>query len=380
MSAPFDIDTVVIGAGVIGLAVARAMVQGGASVWVLEQAERAGEGVSSRNSGVIHAGLYYDTGSLKARLCVRGRDLMYEFCARRNVPHRRCGKLVVATRAQELPKLEMLAAQSIANGVTAHWIDGADAQRREPALRCVAALESPDSGVVEVPEFVMALQGEIERDDSRVLCEIGVSAIRCETHGFLIETARGEAVRCRRVVNAAGLEATALAHRIDGLDPRHVPRLYFAAGHYYGLRGRAPFTQLIYPLPETSGLGVHLGFDLAGRSRFGPDVRWVDAPDYRFDDSQRQAFIDGVRHWWPDLDPDDLSPDFVGVRPKLSGPGEHAADFVIQDAGVHGVRGLVNLFGIDSPGLTSSLAIAEEVRDRLEIGLTPAGNGTINLG
>ncbi len=366
MSAPFDIDTVVIGAGVVGLAVARAMVQGGAAVWVLEQAERAGEGVSSRNSGVIHAGLYYDTGSLKARLCVRGRDLMYEFCARRNVPHRRCGKLVVATRAQELGKLESLAAQSIANGVTAHWIDGADAQRREPALRCVAALDSPDSGVVEVPEFVMALQGEIERDDSRVLCEIGVSAIRCETHGFLIETTRGEQVRCRCVVNAAGLEATALAHRIDGLDPRHIPRLYFAAGHYYVLRGRAPFTQLIYPLPETSGLGVHLGFDLAGRSRFGPDVRWVDAPDYRFDDSQRQAFIDGVRHWWPDLDPDDLSPDFVGVRPKLSGPGEHAADFVIQDASVHGVRGLVNLFGIDSPGLTSSLGIGEEVRARLQ--------------
>ena len=367
MSSAFDIDTVVIGAGVIGLAVARALVKDGASVWVLEQAERAGEGVSSRNSGVIHAGLYYDTGSLKATLCVRGRDLMYEFCTRRQVPHRRCGKLVVATRTQELPKLEKLAALAVANGVVAHWIDGAEAQRREPALRCVAALDSPDSGIVEVPEFVMAMLGEIERDDSRVLCEVGVEAIRCERDGFAIQTARGEHVRCRRVVNAAGLEATALAQRIDGYDPRHLPRLHYAAGHYYGLRGRAPFSQLIYPLPETSGLGVHLGFDFAGRSRFGPDVRWVEAPDYRFDDSQRQAFIDGIRGWWPDLDPDDLSPDFVGVRPKLSGPGEHAADFMIQDETVHGIAGLINLFGIDSPGLTSSLGIGEEVQRRFAL-------------
>ena len=364
MSAAFDIDTVVIGAGVVGLAVARALVQGGTSVWVLEQAERAGEGVSSRNSGVIHAGFYYDTGSLKARLCVRGRDLLYEFCARRGIPHRRCGKLVVAVGEQEVPKLEKLDRLADANGVVVHRIDGAEAQRREPALRCVAALDSPDSGIVEVPEYVMALLGEIERDDSRVLCDVVVTAVRRETAGFLIETERGEQVRCRRVVNAAGLESTALAQRIEGLEPRHIPRLHYASGHYYALRGRAPFSQLIYPLPETSGLGVHLGFDFAGRSRFGPDVRWVEAPDYRFDDSQRQAFIDGVRGWWPALNPDDLSPDFVGVRPKLSGPGEPAADFVIQDESVHGVSGLINLFGIDSPGLTSSLGIGEEVAKR----------------
>jgi L-2-hydroxyglutarate oxidase LhgO len=212
----------------------------------------------------------------------------------------------------------------------------------------------------------MAMLGEIERDDSRVLCEVGVAAVRCERDGFAIETTRGEQVRCRRVVNAAGLDATALAARIDGYDPRHLPQVHYASGHYYALRGRAPFSRLIYPLPETSGLGVHLGFDLAGRSRFGPDVRWIDAPDYRFDDSRRAEFIDGVGSWWPELDPGDLSPDFVGVRPKLSGPGEHSADFMIQDASVHGVRGLVNLFGIDSPGLTSSLAIGEEVWSRLQ--------------
>jgi L-2-hydroxyglutarate oxidase LhgO len=213
---------------------------------------------------------------------------------------------------------------------------------------------------------VMALIGEIEQGDSRVLCEIAVSAVRIESDGFRIETARGESVRCRRLVNAAGLDATQLALRCDGLDPLHVPRVHYAAGHYYALRGRAPFSQLIYPVPEPSGLGVHLGFDTAGRARFGPDVRWIDAPDYRFDDAQRQAFIDGVRAWWPGLDPDDLSPDFVGVRPKLSGPGEAAADFVLQDAHAHGVRGLVNLFGIDSPGLTSSLAIGEHVRQRFD--------------
>jgi L-2-hydroxyglutarate oxidase LhgO len=233
----------------------------------------------------------------------------------------------------------------------------------EPALTVPMLINAFD-----VPELVMAMLGEIERDESRVLCEVGVAALRRDADAFQVETTRGEQVRCRRVVNAAGLEATALAGRMDGYDPRHVPRIHYAAGHYYALRGRAPFSQLIYPLPETSGLGVHLGFDLAGRSRFGPDVRWIDAPAYRFDDSLRDEFIEGVASWWPDLDPEDLSPDFVGVRPKLSGPGEHSADFMIQDSSVHGVPGLVNLFGIDSPGLTSSLAIGEEVAARLQAG------------
>lgn len=366
MAVAYDIDLVVIGAGVVGLAVAHACVQQGRSVWVLEQAERAGEGVSSRNSGVIHAGLYYTPGSLKARLCVRGRDLMYAFCEQRGVPYRRCGKYVVANDVAELPELEALARRSAQNGVTVRWVERDEARREEPELECVAALDSPDSGIVEVPEFVMALIGGIERGDSRVLCEVQVATIRRESDGFSIATARGETLRCRQVVNAAGLEATSLAARIDGFDRALVPRLHLASGHYYVLRGRAPFRKLIYPLPEPSGLGVHLGFDLAGRARFGPDVRWIGAVDYRFDDAQRDAFYAGVRRWWPRLADDALAPDFVGVRPKLSGPGEAAADFLIQDEAAHRVPGLINLFGIDSPGLTSSLAIGEEVAMRLQ--------------
>lgn len=365
MAAQFDIDLVVIGAGVVGLAVAEACARAGQSVFVLEQAERAGEGVSSRNSGVIHAGLYYAPGSLKARLCLRGRDLLYAFCARRGVAHRRCGKFVVATRDEERDELQALMRRSGENGVVVHWMEGDAVRRVEPALPCIAALDSPDSGIVDVPELVMALIGGIEHDDNRVLCEVEVSAIHPERAGFRIDTVRGDSLRCRQLVNAAGLQATQVAACIDGFPATQIPRVHYAAGHYYALRGKAPFARLIYPLPEPSGLGVHLGFDLAGRSRFGPDVRWLDAIDYRFDDTQRAAFYAGVRSWWPALPDDALAPDFVGVRPKLSGPGEPAADFVIQDAAVHGIEGLVNLFGIDSPGLTSALAIGEEVQRRL---------------
>lgn len=365
MSDSYDIDLVVIGAGVVGLAVAEACARAGQSVWVLEQAERAGEGVSSRNSGVIHAGLYYTPGSLKARLCLRGRDLLYAFCALRGVPHQRCGKFVVATREEERAELQALMRRSAENGVEVHWVEADEVHRAEPALRCVAALDSPDSGIVDVPELVMALIGGIEHGDNRVLCEIDVSAIRPEHAGFRVETTRGDSLRCRQLVNAAGLQATELAGRIDGFPTAQIPRVHYAGGHYYSLRGKAPFTRLIYPLPEPSGLGVHLGFDLAGRSRFGPDVRWLEAIDYRFDDAQRDAFYAGVRSWWPALPDGALAPDFVGVRPKLSGPGEPAADFVIQDASVHGIEGLINLFGIDSPGLTSALAIGEAVQQRL---------------
>lgn len=368
MSQGHDIDLVVVGAGVVGLAVAAACARAGRAVWVLEQAERAGEGISSRNSGVIHAGLYYPPGSLKARLCLRGRDLLYDFCARRGVPHRRCGKFVVAVAEAELPELQALAARSEQNGVTVRWVEAAAARAAEPALRCAAALESPDSGIVDVPELVMALIGAIEQGESRVHCGIQVTAIQPVPGGFRIDTARGDSVQCRQVVNAAGLQATGLAARIAGFPPDRIPQVHYAAGHYYRLRGKAPFARLIYPLPEPSGLGVHLGFDLAGQSRFGPDVRWLAAPDYGFDDARRDAFYAGVRSWWPALPDAALVPDFVGVRPKLSGPGEPAADFVIEDATGHGIDGLVNLFGIDSPGLTSALAIGEEVQHRLTAG------------
>ena len=362
LTANVDIDSIVIGAGVVGLAVARALALAGREVFVLESRERAGEGISSRNSGVIHAGLYYREGSLKARLCVRGRDLLYAFCERRGVTHRRLGKLVVATSEAEVAHLQELMPRAAANGVRGlRWLDSNQARQLEPALRCVAAIESPDSGIVDVPELVMALIGELEQSGGRLLCETRVLAVVAEDGVYRVDTEGGGSVRCRRVVNAAGLDATRVAASIDGLDPRHVPVLHFAAGHYYNLHRRAPFHRLIYPLPQSAGLGIHLGIDSAGRCRFGPDVRWIAEPDYRFDDSQRDHFATAIRQWWPELRDDDLTPDFVGVRPKLVGSGEPSGDFLLQGSETHGLSGLVNLFGIESPGLTSSLAIGEEV-------------------
>jgi len=365
-AAPVDTDTIVIGAGVVGLAVARALTQAGREVFVLECEARAGEGISSRNSGVIHAGLYYALGSLKAKLCVRGRELLYAFCERRGVTHRRTGKLVVASDWLEVEALRVLQQRAEANGVEGlRWIEGDEARGMEPQLHCAAAVESSTSGIVDVPEYVMALIGEIEQAGGRVACEMKVDAVHCEDGAFSVELEGGDRVRCRRVVNAAGLHSTHVARATSGLDVRHIPKQYYASGHYYRLRGKSPFSRLIYPMPQAAGLGVHLGMDSAGHVHFGPDVRWIDAPDYDFDDSQRVQFADSIRRWWPALSDDRLEPDFVGVRPKLVGPGEPSGDFVIQDAHTHGIADLVNLFGIESPGLTSSLAIGEEVARRL---------------
>jgi L-2-hydroxyglutarate oxidase LhgO len=298
---------------------------------------------------------------------VRGYRLMYEYCARRNVPHRRCGKLVVAATENERAALEALLERARSNGTGGvRWLDADAARALEPALRCVAAIDSPDSGIVDPAELCMALAGELEQANGRVVLNAKVARVRRADGGaFRVETATGDAVTCARLVNAAGLSATHVAAAIEGLDAAHVPRQYYGAGHYYGLHGKAPFSRLIYPMPEPHGLGVHLGFDFAGRVRFGPDVRFVDAPDYRFDDSRRAAFAASIRRWWPELRDEDLTPDFVGVRPKIHGPGEPQADFRIDDATHHGLPGLVNLFGIESPGLTSSLAIGEEVAGRL---------------
>jgi L-2-hydroxyglutarate oxidase LhgO len=365
MSQP-DIECAVVGAGVIGLATAAALARGGREVLLLEAEPRAGEGVSSRNSGVIHAGLYYPTGSLKARLCVRGLQLMYDYCERRGVPHRRLGKLVVATREEERPALEALYARGLQNGVRLHWRERGAAQALEPALACVAAIDSPDSGVVDAAELVMALSGELQQAGGTLLCHQRVERVERSDGLFRLHTDSGDTLLCRQLVNAAGLGATALAAAIEGLPAEQVPRLYFGAGHYYTPRRKVPFTRLIYPLPQPGGLGVHLGFDLAGRARFGPDLRYRDTPDYAFDDSERQVFADAIRQWWPPLADDELQPDFVGLRPKLVGPGQHNPDFVIQDEAVHGLPGLVNLFGIESPGLTASLAIGEHVAGLLQ--------------
>lgn len=359
------VDAVVIGAGVVGLAIARSLARSGLGVLVLEAAERAGEGISSRNSGVIHAGLYYPTGSLRARLCVRGRELMYAYCAERGIAHRRLGKLVVAVSEAERAALVALHARGLANGVPLEWLEADAVRALEPELRCVAALDSPSSGIVDVPELVVALEGEIGQLGGQLLCHTPVARIARAGTLWRVEAEGGDAISCRIVVNAAGHGALALAARTEGIDPATLPRAHHGQGHYYGLRGRAPFRRLIYPLPGPASLGVHLGMDLAGRVRFGPDLRWVDDLDYRFDDSRRAGFAAAIREWWPALRDEDLVPDFVGVRPKIHGPGEPQPDFRIDDARVHGLPGLVQLFGIESPGLTSCLAIGEELASRL---------------
>jgi L-2-hydroxyglutarate oxidase LhgO len=360
----WDFEVVVVGAGVVGLACAAALAHAGKQVLVLEALDRPGEGISSRNSGVIHAGLYYPTDSLKARLCVDGARRLYQWCGERGVAHRRCGKLVVATHEDQIERLRALYLHGQGNGVRLSWLSADEALALEPELRCAAAIHSPDSGIVDATELVGSLVAALQAHAGQLLCRTQVAAVRQAAGALVLSTADGDTLRCGLLVNAAGLGATTLAAAIEGLAPDHVPQLRFGQGHYYRLRGTAPFRQLIYPLPPAHSLGVHLGLDIAGQARFGPDLRWVAEPDYRFDDSRRGAFEAAIRDWWPGLPADRLEPDFVGVRPKISGPLDPAHDFLIQDASVHGLPGLINLFGIESPGLTSCLAIGAEVAFR----------------
>ena len=357
------VDCVVVGAGVVGLAVARALAQQGREVMVLESADAIGTGISSRNSEVIHAGLYYSTDSLKAKLCVRGRDMLYAYCIERNVPHRRCGKLLVATSTGQLSSLESIQARAQANGVLdLRWLGRHEAQAMEPALECVAALFSPSTGIVDSHALMLALQGDLEHAGGLVALNSPLALAECAQDAINLEAFDGTRLRARTVVNAAGLHAPALARRFTGLGVDHVPHARCAKGSYFTLSGKAPFSRLIYPVPEAAGLGVHLTLDLGGQAKFGPDVQWVDSPDDLLVDPARgEAFYAEVRKYWPALRDGALAPGYAGMRPKIHGPDEPAADFVIQGPSVHGIPGLVNLFGIESPGLTSSLAIAEHV-------------------
>ena len=357
------VDCVVVGAGVVGLAVARALALQGREVMVLESADAIGTGISSRNSEVIHAGIYYPTDSLKAKLCVRGRDMLYAYCTERNVPHRRCGKLLVATSPGELSSLESIQARAQANGVLdLRWLGRHEAQAMEPALECVAALFSPSTGIVDSHALMLALQGDLEHAGGLVALNSPLALAECALDAINLEAFDGTRLRARTVVNAAGLHAPALARRFAGLGVDHVPHARCAKGSYFTLSGKAPFSRLIYPVPEAAGLGVHLTLDLGGQAKFGPDVQWVDSPDDLLVDPARgDAFYAEVRKYWPALRDGALAPGYAGMRPKIHGPDEPAADFVIQGPSVHGIPGLVNLFGIESPGLTSSLAIAEHV-------------------
>ncbi|PKO40849.1 MAG: FAD-dependent oxidoreductase [Betaproteobacteria bacterium HGW-Betaproteobacteria-3] len=365
------VDCVVIGAGVVGLAVARALALQGREVMVLEAAGGIGTGTSSRNSEVIHAGLYYPAGSLKARLCVQGKALLYAYCAERGIGHRRCGKLIVATRDDQVPQLQAIIAKAAINGVDdLVLLSGDQARALEPALACVAAVHSPGTGIVDSHALMLALQGDLEHAGGLVALSSEVNRAIAPADGSLSDIVLiandGTALAARTVVNAAGLAAPGLARRFAGLDARHIPPAYYAKGSYFTLAGRAPFSRLIYPVPEAAGLGVHLTLDLGGQAKFGPDVQWVDSPDDLVVDPARgDAFYAEVRKYWPQLADGALIAGYAGIRPKISGPNEAAADFVIQGPADHGVTGLVNLFGIESPGLTSCLAIAQAVCARL---------------
>ncbi|WP_399696503.1 NAD(P)/FAD-dependent oxidoreductase [Xenophilus sp.] len=358
-----EFDCAVIGAGVVGLAVARALALQGREVIVLESEGAIGTGTSSRNSEVIHAGIYYPQGSLKARLCVQGKEMLYAYAAERNLPHRRCGKLIVATAPAQAAALEDIVRKARANGVDdLQALDARQARALEPSLSCEAALLSPSTGIVDSHALMLALQGDLENAGGMLALKSPVARAVCGPAGIDLIGADGTQLRCRSVVNAAGLAAPALARRFDGLDPRHVPAAHWAKGSYFTLAGRSPFSRLIYPVPEAAGLGVHLTLDLGGQAKFGPDVQWVDSPDdLEVDPSRADGFYAEVRKYWPALADGALQPGYAGIRPKISGPGEPARDFVIQGPAEHGVAGLVNLFGIESPGLTSSLAIAEFV-------------------
>lgn len=358
-----SVDCVVIGAGVVGLAVARALALQGREVMVLEAAEAIGTGTSSRNSEVIHAGIYYPEGSLKARLCVRGKQLLYAYCEERGVPFQRCGKLIVATSEAQRGALEAIRAKALANGVDdLVWLDAAQAQALEPRLHCVAALHSPSTGIVDSHALMLSLQGDLEHAGGMVAFHARVVGGEVCAEGIALQTADGMALLARTVVNSAGLQAPDLARSFAGLPPASVPTAHYAKGSYFTLAGRSPFSRLIYPVPEAAGLGVHLTLDLGGQAKFGPDVEWVaSADDLVVDPRRGDAFYAAVRSYWPALPDGALAPGYAGIRPKINAPDAPAADFLLQGPAEHGVPGLVNLFGIESPGLTSCLALGEHV-------------------
>jgi L-2-hydroxyglutarate oxidase LhgO len=364
-----DIDCIVVGAGVVGLAIARALALSGREVMVVEAAEGIGTGTSARNSEVIHAGIYYPAGSLKAKLCVEGRKMLYAYCAEKGVAHKRIGKLIVATSQDEIAKLDDILKKARINGVEdMELLSAAQAQALEPALFCTAALHSPSTGIIDSHGLMLAYQGDAENAGAQ--CVFHTPLLSGEVRregGFTLQFGGSDAMQlsCNVLINASGLHAPTLARAIRGIPAASIPTEYLCKGSYFTLQGKAPFTRLIYPTPHHAGLGVHLTLDLGGQAKFGPDTEWIDTVDYDIDANRCAGFYEAVRTYWPGMPDASLSPGYTGIRPKVSGPHEPAADFMIVGPATHGVPGLVNLFGIESPGLTSSLAIAQETLARL---------------
>jgi L-2-hydroxyglutarate oxidase LhgO len=363
-----QVDCAVIGAGVVGLAIARELAIAGCEVIVLEAADAIGTHTSSRNSEVIHAGLYYPRGSLKARLCVSGRSMLYDYCAEHGVPHRNSGKIVVAVTETEIATLKGYVEKAEANGVRdLRWLSREELRELEPAVDCVAGFFSPSTGIIDSHALMLAYQGDAENSGATVVFKSPVESGAVGSEGIVLNVGGDEpmTIACRSIVNSAGLFAQNLARSIDGVPAQSIPPQYFAKAHYYTLSGKPPFRRLVYPVASHAHLGVHVTVDLAGQIRFGPDVSWVDSVDYSFDHSRAPLFYEAIRKYYPGLKDGQLQPGYTGIRPKVSGPNEPAADFLIYGPRDHGVAGLVNLYGIESPGLTASLAIAQQVRELL---------------
>jgi L-2-hydroxyglutarate oxidase LhgO len=359
------LDAVVIGAGVVGLAVARALAMAGREVVILEAEDAIGTHTSSRNSEVIHAGIYYPKGSLKARSCVAGKALLYEYCVEHGVPHRRSGKLIVASNDAQVGELEQIQAKAHANGVTdVVWMTQAQVLALEPELSCVAGLYSPSTGIIDSHALMLAYLGDAEAHGAMLALKSHLVGAQVAAQGFVVHSDQMD-VACDVLVNSAGLRAPSVARSIEGFPENFIPRELYAKGNYYSLTRKAPFSRLVYPVPEPGGLGVHVTLDLAGQARFGPDVEWVERIDYRVDPKRSERFYAAIRKYWPGLPDGALSPGYAGIRPKTAGPGEPAPDFEVQGPSAHGIPGLVHLFGIESPGLTSSLALAGLVLDEL---------------
>jgi len=360
------VDAVVIGAGVVGLAVAKALAESGREVIVLEAEDAIGTHTSSRNSEVIHAGIYYPQGSLKARACVEGKARLYDYCTARGIPHLRCGKLIVAADEAQLPELEAIQRKAHANGVTdVVWMTREQANALEPAVRCVAALYSPSTGVIDSHALMLAYLGDAERAGAMLALKSRLERGAVRAGGIELHVPGAEPILARTVVNSAGFIAPGVARRIEGYPAAHLPGEFYAKGNYYTLTGKSPFSRLVYPVPEPGGLGVHVTVDLGGQARFGPDVEWVDRVDYAVDPRRADRFYAAIRRYWPALPDGALAPGYAGIRAKTAGRDAPAPDFVVQGPAVHGIPGLVHLYGIESPGLTASLALADHALDAL---------------